>query len=248
VKSFLLFILFLIPLVAGSQVHQDIGIYFRPTTDPKEAILGYEGIKLALEENGYENQVGYLKNLDEETLKKIKVLIIPCVYGFQEEESRLRSRLRRFVENGGGMILLHEAIGWRRVWSRNPVFPEIGSGCGEGDSYLDSFTKGVGPMTTRYVDLKVFDSTHPLASSIQGEIKVLFDMPEIKPGEKGQVVFIRKDTGTAAVVAGQWKQGRVVLVAPNLGLGPRNMEQPPAGEGLKLLLNCVLWVQGKEKR
>jgi len=248
VRLFLISILFLSPLVAGSQTQPDIGIYFRPTADPKKAILGYEGIKLALEENGYENQVCYLENLDEETLKKIKVLIIPCVYGFQEEESQLRMRLRHFVENGGGIILLHEAIGWRRVWSRNPVFPEIGSGCGQGDSYLDSFTRGVGPMTTRYVDLKVFDGTHPLASGIQGEIKVLFDMPEIKSGEKGQVVFIRKDTGAAAVVAGQWNQGRVVLVAPNLGLGPRNMEQPPTGEGLKLLLNCVLWVKGKEKR
>ncbi|HOL67995.1 MAG TPA: hypothetical protein PKX93_11125, partial [bacterium] len=221
-----------------------VGVYFRPTTDRSKAILGYEGVKLALEENGYEDQVRYVNSLDEATSGKLKVLIIPCVYGFHEPEDRVRAWLRVFVEKGGGLLLMNEAIGWRRVWAKEPPFPEIGRGTGQGDSYLNSFAGGVGPMTIRYVSLKVAEPDHPVAAGIRGEIKVLFDMPDIITGEKGQVVFTRDDNRSAAVVAGSFGRGRVVLVAPNLGLGPRNVEEVVQGEALKLLLNCVQWARG----
>ncbi|MCM8756941.1 MAG: hypothetical protein NC911_03870 [Candidatus Omnitrophica bacterium] len=221
---------------------KEIGIYFRPSPDKTKAILGYEGIKLALEENGYEGQAGYISRLDEQSLKNLKVLIIPCVYGFHEPEEQLRSRLRSWVENGLGLMLINEAVGWRRVWSNQPPFPEIGQGKGKGDTYLDSFAQGVGPMTIRYVFLQVADHSHPLASGIQREIKVLFDMPELGSGEKGQVVLRKKEDQAAALVAGNFGKGRVILLAPNISLGPRNLEQIPEGEALKLLLNCVKWL------
>jgi hypothetical protein len=46
------------------------------------------------------------------------------------------------------------------------------------------------------------------------------------------------------VVAGALGKGRVVLMAPTLGVGLRNMEEPPSGSSMKLLLNVVRWLGG----
>ena len=88
------------------------------------------------------------------------------------------------------------------------------------------------------------DPEHPVVKGV-GDFDVLFDMPEIEQGNHGVKLMERKDGGAAAVVAGQFGQGRVVLIAPNIGIGERNMERPPEDDALTLLLNAVRWCAGK---
>ena len=71
--------------------------------------------------------------------------------------------------------------------------------------------------------------------------KTLHDIPDLVPGELGKSLFRREKGNAATVVAGEFGKGRVVLLAPNLGAGARNMEQPPRGHALQLLLNAVEW-------
>ena len=223
-----------------------VGIYLRPTQDPKQAILGFEGIKLALEENGYEDRVRYVADFDAKNLNDIRVLVLPCIYGYPPEwtEDQVAAGLRAFVEKGGGLLVFNESIGWRRAFAKRPPFPEIGRGTGKGDPYMDSADSGTGPMTLKYIFLEPADSRHPILQDIQGFFKVLLDTPEIVPGDKGTVVIKNKAGGAAALVVGQIGKGRVALIAPNLGIGLRNVEQPPTGNTLKLLLNLVRWAAG----
>ncbi len=226
----------------------DIGIYYRPSADKTEFVYGHEGIKVALEENGYEERVAYVRELTPEALRGFKVLIVPCVYGYPRAwpEERVREHLRNFVEAGGGVLLTNESVGWRRGMAQRPPFPEIGTAGGKGDPYLDGATSGVGPSTARYVSLTVADKAHPLAAKLPEEIaKVLFDMPDVAPGPQGRAVLTHSGRAAGAVVAGEMGRGRVVLAAPALGLGPRFMETPPSGAQLQLLLNCVRWL-GRE--
>jgi hypothetical protein len=231
-------------LVGLSDGHAEtkIAIYFNPLPDKDLAIIGYEGAKLALEEAGYEDQVQYVKSLDPETLRGVRVLVLSCVYGFpkQWKEDDIRSSLRNFVEGGGGIILLNESMGWRRALSSSPPFPEIGRGTGEGDKYKDSTTSGVGPATTRQVGLEVTEKDHPVTKGIE-PFKALFDMPDIAVGKDGKAVMKKTEGNAAGVVVGTFGKGRVVLIAPTLGAGPRNLEQSPTGPALKLLLNAVEW-------
>lgn len=222
-----------------------IGIYFNPRPEKELAILGYEGTKLALEDEGYEDQVEYVRNLRPETLKGLEVLILSCVYGYPQEwkEETLRHALREFVADGGGIILLNESIGWRRAFSKNPPFPEIGRGAGKGDKYMKSMSSGVGPAKFVYVQLKAAKKDHPVTKDI-GDFKALQDMPDIAPGKGGIVLVKKAEQDAAAVVVGTLGKGRVVLIAPTLGVGRRNIEQPPTGSALQLLLNAVKWAAG----
>lgn len=234
--------------LSHGQAEIRVAIYFNPLPDKDLAIIGYEGAKLALEEAGYEDRVHYVKSLDAEALQGVQVLILSCVYGFPKEwkEDDVRSGLRKFVEAGGGIILLNESVGWRRALSKNPPFPEIGRGTGEGDKYKDSTTSGVGPATTKHVGLEVTDKEHPVAKGVE-PFKALFDMPDIEAGKGGKAVMKRTEGNTAAAVVGTFGKGRVVLIAPTLGAGPRNLEQAPTGPALKLLLNAVEWAAGADR-
>jgi len=218
-----------------------VGIYFNPAPGKQRAILGYQGARLALEDE-YEGQVRYVRSLDPETLRGLKVLILPCVHGYPEEwkEDELRANLRAFVAAGGGIVLMNESIGWRRAMANAPPFPEIGRATGKGAAYMDSVDRGVGPAHVKYVPLKVAAEAHPVTRGVR-TFAALHDMPEIVPGDKGRVLVTRAEGGAGAVVAGTFGKGRVVLIAPTIGVGPRDMEQSPSGAARTLLRNSVSW-------
>ena len=225
-----------------------IGIYFNPRPEKELAIVGYEGTKIALEDEGYEEQVEYVRDLKPGTLKGLNVLILSCVYGYPKEwkEESLRSNLRKYVEGGGGVILINESVGWRRAFSRTPPFPEIGRGSGEGDGYMKSMSSGVGPAKMKFIALEAAQKAHAVTKRV-GKFRALHDMPDLLPGKDGKVLVKKTEGGGAAVVAGQFGKGRVVLIAPTLGAGRRNLEQAPTGPALKLLLNAVKWAEGRDQ-
>lgn len=239
-------VLIVVNIAVALAAEPSVGIYFRSSRDAAEENLGYEGIKLAMDESEYGESVNYVAALDAESLKGIGVLVLPSVYGFPKEwkEAELRASLRRFVADGGGIVVLNETMGWRRVFAGNPLFPEIGKGSGKGDAYMFTKHEGVGPAKIIYIGIKIDNKQHAVTKGV-ADFKALHDMPDIVPGDKGEVLARKTDQGAgAAVVVGSLGKGRVVLIAPALGSGERLMEQPPKGPALMLFLNAVKWAAG----
>jgi len=200
------------------------------------------------EELEYEN-VRYIDNLRPDTLNGLRVLIVSCVHDYPKDWDRqsMRTDVRTFAGNGGSVILVNESIGWRRAFADTPWFPEIGRGTGTGDKYMDATTSGVGPAKIRYVTVRAAAVVHPVTKGVQ-EFDALFDMPAIAAGKAGTILMTRNDNNAAAAVAGTFGKGRVVLIAPAIGTGERNMEQPPEDDALMLLDNAVKWCFATEPR
>lgn len=237
---------FLAALVcAVAEANPVVGVYFRPSRDMGQVMLGAEGIMIALEEE-YDGTAFYMDNFDPEILERIDVLILSCVYGYPGEwgEAQVGKRVREFAESGKGVILINESVGWRRAFSDNPMFPEIGRGTGKGTGYMDTVTSGVGPDRVVDIPLVPVDPRHPVTEGLSGKFEVSSDMPELRAGTDGTVLVAREageEPGAAAVVAGSFGSGWVVLIAPHVGLGRRIMEVPPEDDLLKLLLNSIRW-------
>ncbi len=66
-----------------------------------------------------------LPRLDTEAMGYADVIVIPQISGTVEFFNQARPVLRKFVENGGGVLLTHDAVGYR---AHQPLFPEIGTG------------------------------------------------------------------------------------------------------------------------
>ena len=232
----------------------EVAIYFNPIRGEHVPAYGYEGTKMALEDNGYEENVNYVNALDPESLKDYQVLIITGVLGYPKawDLNEVRENQRKFVERGGGIILMQESVGWRckETFKDNPPFPEIGRGIPlPGGKYA--------PVSV--TPLQVVDKSHPITKGLPAEFEQQYDTAPLGLGEKGKVVIKLADDAivrsqkvkldnVAAVIVGEHGKGRVVLMGPMLGLNrlPREMENPPKGGCLKLLLNAVKWAAGVE--
>ncbi len=239
-------------LLAAEKKDIPVGIYFNPLRDQPEALTyGYEGVKIALEENGFE-QVCYVKSFKPEDLKDIRVLIISAVLGYPSswDLNQVRENQRKFVENGGGIILIQESIGWRKIFKDNPIFPEIGRGVPyDGKTYAP----------VQLTDLLVVDRNHPITRKLPDSFQMQYDCAPLKPGPRGRVLIKLAEEGyvrgnkvkldnLAALIVGQHGKGRVVLMGPLVGLSrlPREMENPPQGGELLMLLSAVRWAAGED--
>ena len=230
-----------------------VAIYFNPIRGEHVAAYGYEGTKMALEDNGFEENVSYVRSLDPDDLEDYKVLIIPCVHGYPKawELKEVRDNQRKFAERGGGIILMHESVGWRSVFKENPPFPEFGGGI--------PVLPGGKFAPVSLTPLQVVEKEHAFTKGLPAEFDQQYDCAPLRAGAKGKVVVKLADDAivrsrkvkldnVAAVVVGEHGKGRVVLLGPLLGLNrlPREMENPPKGGCLKLLLNAVKWAAGVE--
>lgn len=243
------------PARAEESYDFEIAIYFYPIRGQHVPAYGYEGTKMALEDNGFEENVSYVRALDQETLADYEVLIMPCVLGFPKDWDlkEVRENQRQFVERGGGIILMQESVGWRcsSAFKDDPIFPEIGRGIPvlPGGKYA--------PVSV--TPLQVVDKAHPLTKGLPAEFPMQYDAAPLGTGPKGKMVIKLADEAivrsrevkldnVAAVIAGKHGKGRVVLMGPLLGINrlPREMENPPKGGCLKLLLNAVKWAAGVE--
>ncbi|HOJ39551.1 MAG TPA: ThuA domain-containing protein [bacterium] len=227
-----------------------VGIYFNPIREePRAVTYGYEGVRIALEENGFDD-VRYIKSFHPEELKDIRVLIISSVQRYPSawDLNQVREQQRKFVETGGGLLLIHEAIGWRGVFKDNPVFQEIGRGVAyDGKTFAP----------VQVTPLVVVDKNHAITRNLPESFAMQYDCAPLKPGPKGRVLikladeaYVRgqkvKLDNLAALIVGEHGRGRVVLMGPLVGLArlPREMENPPQGGELQMLLNAVKWAAG----
>jgi hypothetical protein len=167
-----------------------------------------------------------------EALAECDVLIVP-----QRESPMLIIRsaktIREWVEKGGGILFLHDAVGYRYHMS---VFKEIGGGINH-------------PKLNTVTIVKEHPITRGLTTGQVFSPGFQFDHVILEKGKDGDVII--GDAGTnAVVVAGPVGKGRVVLSGMLTGgFGAANDSggtiQEPAGEELTVLLNAVRWLAGK---
>ncbi len=176
-------------------------------------------------------EVVALTSLLPEEIAGCHVLIVP-----QTEQSerliRYAPHIARWVQNGGGALFFHDAVGFRR---QMPVFRTIGIGVAN-------------PKLSRVTAAR----EHPLTAGIKpGEYfqpGFEFDHVVIEPGTAGAAVTVNEE-GQAVVVAGRVGRGRVVLNGMMTGAAgapndPQGRPAAPRGAELRLLENAVRWLAG----
>jgi uncharacterized membrane protein len=172
--------------------------------------------------------------LDNEALSNVDVLVIPQIPK-PDVLNQAMKQIREFVENGGGILFTHDAVGYRK---HKVIFPEIG--------------KGIGNVNLDKV--KVIKE-HPVTDGFKTGDEIVhkyYDHIGIEKGEKGEVIVV-DDMGYGVVVVGEIGKGRVVLngmisgyASVQKGSSTGREEEPEGGE-LKILVNSIKWLSGKKK-
>ncbi len=210
--------------------------------------------------------VEYVEDIATGALSRYEVLIVPNM-GTSSPAPNLsegwEAEVRRFVEGGGGALLVHHSVGYMPV--SHPVFPEIA----EAPDYVAITAMEVAedhPVATgqalrdRYPDKAenpafavYFEET---AMSAGDQFQSGFaDYIKLKPGPDGAAVVVsqRQENagGDATVVAGDIGGGRVVLSGINIGChtvagddGFEYLEQMNDAEK-SLLINSVYWLAAR---
>jgi hypothetical protein len=171
-----------------------------------------------------------LPRLDADALAKCDVLILPQTAGVTFFNQAI-DEVREFVRKGGGVMLTHDAVGYRR---HKPMFPEIGKGTTNPRHGLARIVAG-----------------HPIVAGFAPgdtvEYGFSYDHIAIESGDDGVVVLANPD-GQATVVAGTFGSGNVVLNGMLVGEAmdapgsTSSRSKEPAGTELQLLLNTIHWL------
>lgn len=171
-----------------------------------------------------------LPRIDAQALSRCDAIILPQCDG-TTFFNQSKKDIRQFVQDGGGVLFTHDAVGFRR---HTPMFPEIGKG-----------------QTNPRLASATVVKAHPVAHGfgINAEIRHAFSYDHIalEKGDSGEVI-LQDAEGSPVVIAGQLGKGKVVLngMLPGyaiVGDGSSTGEcRKPEGDELKLLLNAVKWL------
>lgn len=156
--------------------------------------------------------------------------------------TRAAVMIKQWVEAGGGVLFMHGAVGHK---SHIPIFDTIGAG---GEVLEPEKLKPAKehPVTAGLDRRRFFTPSSD------------YNYVSLKVGPSGCALAVSED-GDAALAAGEFGEGRVVLNGIGAGAAgyhfdehdPLSPEQitdfrRPEGEELKLLLNSVRWLGFKE--
>lgn len=183
-----------------------------------------------------------LENLQDKTIDGCDAVIVPNMGTGRPNQLREDwwSRLANFARQGGGVMLIHHAIGIGDVGE--PAFPSIGRW--SGDYYPVNKFKVV--------------NQHPVTKGLG--IGAVFtdecwDYDQIKVGRNGIVLAEgqrKKGIPTPALVVGKYGKGNVIVSGIGIGCGynsktKKKYEAIPQ-EGLKtIVINSVCWMLKNEK-
>ncbi|MDD3927583.1 MAG: hypothetical protein PHT33_13085, partial [bacterium] len=187
----------------------------------------YEGLK-----GEKDLQVEMVKStkLTLDDLLRYDILIIGSLKGMEQGSVQA---VRSYVNCGGGILLHHDACGYRD-W-KEPLFPDI--------------CRGI-RVTRMSTLVPLLDTRHPLLRDMPKEYThAYYDHVVLGKGPKGTVVVEDKD-GTPAVITGEAGHGRVVANGSITGYWSeqdtqRQGEGAPKDGELKILLNEISWLGEK---
>ncbi|MBN2642211.1 MAG: hypothetical protein JXR78_11190 [Victivallales bacterium] len=187
-----------------------------------------------------EFNVEFIDNLQEQTLNKFKVLIIPQVKSWGKGDRELyRSSIRKFVSAGGGAYFEHDANGWTRPGRDaidRGVFPEICIGISDREPEHPG----------KELQVKV-NLPHPALGNSTAKSsfpQMYWDYNILTPGPNGKVLA-RSESGKPTLIAGSFGKGRV-LCNGMVTLKSNDQDAEEAFGIDKLIINHgVSWLSGK---
>ena len=214
-----------VPIMVPEGKGLKVGVYHR----------GYGATSLTSVLEREDFRVFPMLRLTHSALRHADVVIVPQVRGNRKFFSQSTDQIRKYVETGGGVLLLHDAVGFR---GHPPVFPEVGKG-----------TLNV------YRDTAVVTGAHRITEGLKkGEpfVHCYFDHITMEKGPAGEVL-VEDEKGKAVMLAGPVGEGRVVLLGVLSGWdlkvrGDRTAGDGPAepkGAERQLILNAVRWLGSK---
>lgn len=136
--------------------------------------------------------------------------------------------LRQYVEAGGGLVVTHDAAGFRGLPA---IIPEV---CAGGIDKQNA---------TRWIATV----EHPVTAGIplgEPQEHSYYDHILLRPGPAGTVLATSATSDDAVVIAGEFGAGRYVALGLAVGLGGNTQDTPPEGAEARLLLNAVTWAAG----
>ncbi|MCX6984994.1 MAG: hypothetical protein NT118_09645, partial [Lentisphaerae bacterium] len=218
-------------------------LHITDTGGPASQAYGAEAIFNSLK-NALQNvNVKYLENLEEKTINGCDAVIVPNM-GIDMPSQLKRNWpdiLAMFARQGGGVMVIHHAIGVGDVGA--PPFPSIGKWSGNYYAVNDFSVSKEHPVTE---GMKIDEVFHDNC----------WDYDQVEPGEDGKVLALglRKDgIPTPALVAGKVGKGNVIVSGIGIGSGGKmengkyvKFEADPEGGIKKILMNSVKWMLSKE--
>jgi len=174
-----------------------------------------------------------LSRLDREALGKCQVVLLPQPAS-KVFFNRAREAVRDWVTAGGGVMLLHDAVGFKGLV---PYFPEVGEGSRNPKTHEAVVAKG-----------------HPVTAGLavgQTVRHAYTDHIAVTPGPQGEAL-LTDAPGLGALVVGKVGQGKVILngmITGYASLAPgdyKGQEAAPTDAELRLLLNGVQWLAAED--
>jgi uncharacterized membrane protein len=165
-------------------------------------------------------------NFKPAALDLCQVLILPQARNASDMDADVRLRIRKWVENGGRLLLTHDAVGYR---SHQPIVPDV---CLRGLDLAKRATCIIvaeHPVTRGLALRSTFDHSYP-------------DHVTLSPGASGKIVVTDATDNSPVVVVGDHGKGRVIASGLATGLGRGDADASPTGGELQLLLNAVKWL------
>ena len=200
-----------------------VGVYTRSigAGGVLEALEGLEGISVVK-----------LESLDLPSLVQCDVIVLESMKGLGGGNEKWRDSIRTFVAAGGGVVLEHDAVGFRGWDDETRLFPEI-------------VALGIDRSTTRGVKVV---AAHPVTADLPAEFEHAYnDHIMMQVGPEG-VTIINDADGVAATIVGEYGEGRVVGngMISGYGIDETGAQKQMAATGaqLQLLLNAIRWAGG----
>lgn len=171
-------------------------------------------------------QAAPLHRLDKRSIRACQVLVLPQPRAPESFTAAQAAALRQFVADGGGLVVTHDAVGYR---SLPALVPEV---CARGVRHVRD-------------PAWVVAADHPITQGIAPGEKhgqTYYDHIELEPGPQGTVVARAAASGAPVVVVGEIGKGRYVACGLALGLSAQDdSDVPPQGAERALLEQAVRW-------
>jgi|GEM_PF-1110842 len=173
----------------------------------------------------------FLPYLNNDILKLCDVLILPQAKDPAKDFNPYEEIVRKWVEGGGGVILLHNAAGFA---THNKFFPEICEKC------LDN------PLAKEIS----IEGKHPITNGLNMGFKHSYgDHITLKKGPQGDIV-LKDNFKDAVLLAGKLGKGKVVVngMCPGIQSPDNSYDAKPCkitGPELTVLCNSIFWLTNK---
>ncbi len=203
------------------------------------------GVRVGVLQGGYGSRsvLGYLQGrdgldaqpisvLDASHLKDVQVLIVPQSHTPASFTPEMASVAREFLHAGGGVIALHDAVGFRGL----PVLAE--DVCAGGTSHA---------RDTGWV----LKADHPLGAGLPRDrplTQSYYDHVTLTPGPQGTVVAAGAGNDAPMAVCGHSGEGRYLAWGLAIGISKEDdSDIPPTEDEGVFLVNAVKWCAGADQ-